>query len=354
MVRAQQAIGLDARGIVLTHHVMRSDNGIRAIAAVEPGMSRTRTRLQLLRRLLQLISAVQWADVVHWHFDTRVVPHDLDLKVVAALGKARLVEFWGSDIRIPEIAVRDNPYLARLLAEPDAGYAISFAQSRTAQERFARHGFACLAPGPELPDYVQPDLFPAAYRSEAALDLDGFEPSYPDPTRQRPLIVHMPSHLAIKGTAAVLAAVERLKAGCDFDFRLVHNVPREEALKIVSECDILLDQFVIGSFGTAALEGMALGKPAVCFLKPSVMANLPPGVPYVNANPDNLAEVVGSLLADGIRRQEIGRSSRAYVEKHHDSKTVARQLAGVYSEMLDSRHGGPGAVRGERERSQTR
>jgi Glycosyl transferases group 1 len=344
MVRAQQSIGLEARGIVIDPHVMQADAGIRALTPITPQMSRARAGGQILRRLAELARAVRWADVVHWHFDTRLAPRDADLRLVATLGRARVVEFWGSDIRIPEIATRDNPYLARLLAAPDADYPISYERSRSSQERFARHGFACLVPGPELPDYVQPDLFPSPFRAEAVLNLEELTPSYPDPARRLPLIVHAPSHLAIKGTEVVLAAVAQLKAQHDFEFKLLHNAPHGETLEVVRDCDVLLDQFVIGSFGTVALEAMALGKPAVCYLKPSVVANLPSDAPYVNANPDNLVEVVGSLLANGARRQEIGRRSRAYVELCHDARAVARQLAGIYQELLE------GNRKGKRER----
>jgi glycosyltransferase involved in cell wall biosynthesis len=352
MVRAQRAIGLEARGIVLDPHprraITQAQEGVRALAPINPDASRLSARWQTLRRLAGFAAAVRWADVIHWHFDTRLAPGDLDLRIVAALRKARIVEFWGSDIRIPEIAVRDNPYLAGLVtrATSDSGgivsprratYPISYQRSRRAQERFARYGFACLVPGPEMPDYVQPDLFPSPYRTEASLNLEEFTPSFPNASERRPVIVHSPSHLAIKGTDVVLAAIEELRARHDFEFRLVHNVPQTEALGIMRDCDIFLDQFIIGSFGTAALEAMALGKPAVCFLKPAVVANLPPDAPFVNANPDNLAEVVSSLLADGGRRNEIGRCGRAFVERHHDAHAVARQMAGIYEELMGER-----------------
>jgi hypothetical protein len=340
IVRAQRAIGVDARGLVIDRNIIQADDGIRSIVPIKPHMTRTRARIQILRRLADIASAARWADVVHWHAGTRVVPRDMDLKIVAALHKARIVEFWGSEIRIPEIAARDNPYLASLLASPDATYRISYLDSRNVQGRFARHGFACLVPGPELPAYVQPDLFPAPYQAEAVLYLQDFLPSYPDPLNRRPVVVHSPSRPAIKGTDAVLAAVEQVKARCDFDFQLVHNVPHAEALDILRGCDIFLDQFVIGSFGTAALEAMAFGKPAICYLKPSVASRLPSDAPYVNANPDDLGQMLESLLTDGLRRQEIGRRSRAYVERHHDAQVVARQLVTIYKGLLSRNHRG--------------
>jgi len=339
MVRAQRVIGLDARGLVINNQIIQTGTGVRNFNTVAPRGHPVCARIRSFQRWAAVASAIAWADVVHWHFDARTLRADLDLKLAATLGKARIVQFWGSDIRIPEIAVRDNPYLARLLTEHPDDYLISYHRSRGVQERFARYGFACVVPGPELRAYVQPDLFPSPYRAEAVLDLAEFTPRYPDPAQRKPVVVHTPSNLSVKGTACVLAAVEQLKAEHNFEFRLIHNVPRAEALALTQDCDIMLDQFVIGSFGTAALEAMALGKPAVCYLTPSVAAALPTDAPYINANQENLAQVLGELLADGERRHEIGRRSRAYVEQHHDATVIARQLLAIYHELLAKKQG---------------
>ena len=105
-----------------------------------------------------------------------------------------------------------------------------------------------------------------------------------------------------------------------------------------------MDQVVGGSHGLATLEAMAFGKPVVCYIKPSLVPKFPPELPIVNANQDNLAEVLAGLLADGARRQRIGRQSRAYVEKYHDAHDVARRLVTIYEELLaKSRRGRNGA-----------
>ncbi|MEM4202665.1 MAG: glycosyltransferase [Candidatus Methanomethylicaceae archaeon] len=342
-VRALRDIGIDARGLVLNSSPIQGNEGIETF---EIG-SRRRHPIHGVRQTLSwwyaVESAIRWADVVHWHSSGRALPKDLDLRYIALLNKARIVEFWGSDIRIPEIAVRDNPYLAKLLSDPNNDYHISYKSSREVQERFARYGFECLIPGPELVAYVQRDLFPSLFRTEARLILSEFEPKYPDPTLCKPVVVHTPSRLMAKGTPSVLRAIEQLKAQYDFEFKIIHGVPHDEALAMVRDCDIMLDQFVSGSFGVAALEAMALGKPVVCYIKPSLIPQLPSDCPIVNANQDNLVEVLGSLLEDGQRRHELGREGRAYVEKYHDAHQIARQLVTVYQELIEKnqrdRHG---------------
>jgi glycosyltransferase involved in cell wall biosynthesis len=278
-------------------------------------------------------SAIRWADVVHWHFGYRVLPGDLELKYAASLNKVRIVEFWGSDIRIPEIAVQDNPYFQRLLEDPTNDYQISYSASRKTQERFARNGFKCLIPAIELMPYVQRDLFPSPIETKVRIVLSDFDPKYPDPDRVVPVVAHAPSRLKAKGTPSVISAIEQLKTKFDFEFKLIHNVPHADAIDMMRDCDIMLDQFVAGVHGVAALEAMALGKPVVCYVKPSLLSEFPSEYPVINANQDNIIQVVGNLLADGQRRHEIGRQSRAYVEKHHDAHQIAHQLANLYQEL---------------------
>ncbi len=332
-VRALRDLGVDARGLAVIGTPIQGDAAVEVLPVVSIRRSPVRGTAAMLAKWRKLAAAIAWADVVHWHTGGLALPRGLDLDYTARLRKPRLVEFWGSDIRIPEIATADNPYLARLLADPATTYPISAARSRACQEAFARRGFAVLIAGAELSTYIQPNLFPAQFFSEAGLVLADFPPTYAEPGPRRPLVVHAPSNPTIKGTAAVLAAVEQLRPHYDFDFRLIENIPHDRALALVRECDIFLDQFVIGSFGTAALEAMAFGKPAVSYLRPAVQRLLPADLPIVNATQDNLAAVLAGLLADGQRRAELGRAGRAYVEAHHDAHQLARGWLDVYAAL---------------------
>jgi glycosyltransferase involved in cell wall biosynthesis len=168
--------------------------------------------------------------------------------------------------------------------------------------------------------------------------LPEFESNPPDPARTRPVIVHSPSAPNAKGTPAVLAAIDSLHDRFDFDFRLIQGIPRRQVLEMVRDADIFLDQFVLGGYGMAALEAMALGKPVLCYVKPSLIAQYPSDLPIVNATQESLTDLLAGLLADGARRPEIGLRSRAYVEKYHDALKIAGELKGIYEDVL-RRHG---------------
>jgi hypothetical protein len=232
------------------------------------------------------------------------------------------------------MAAADNPYVAKAYDQGDMKPGSS-AASIARQARFARYGFRCLIRRHELAPYLQKDLFPSYFVVPSPILLCEHSPKYPDPANPRPLVVHCPSHEGTKGTAAVLAAVDSLKRTHAFDFRLVRGAAKRECLAIMRDCDVMLDQFVLGDYGNASLEAMAFGKPTVCYVKPFVLSRCPEDFPIVNANPDNLVRVLGRLLDDGRLRLELGRKSRQYVEAHHDARKVAKELVGVYEQLLE-------------------
>lgn len=334
-VRALRDIGVDARGVVLNNPDICSDSGI--INYIRSGRRRHPVRglFQTARWWCAVLRHILWADVVHWHWTSSTMYTELDLRAVKSLGRPRLVEFWGSDIRIPEIASRDNPYIAQMYREhPELGNGCG-AASLKSQEKFHRYGFACTVADDELQSYLQREYFPTPYRVRQRVLLEDYVARFPSPANRRPILVHCPSSKAKKGTEAVLKAVENLRGRHDFEFRLVHGVPRNQALAMMAECDLYLDQFTIGAHGLAALEAMAFGKPVLCYIKPSLVGTYPTDMPIVNANQDNLAQVLEPLLRDGTLRHDIGRRSRAYVEKYHDAHKLARELVGIYEELIE-------------------
>jgi glycosyltransferase involved in cell wall biosynthesis len=334
-VQGLRGIGVEARGLVLNNVDIQDGGGIENHVISRPFWKNPyRTGRQACGWLSAFHAAVSWADVVHWHYTLSPIPFNRDLAYIARLNKPRLVEFWGTEIRDPERACTDNPYLKNLVAEGNA-YVISSRSSKRVQKAFSRAGFACLIPGPELFDYLVPGFFPDAVRTEAAVDVKGIDPVFPDPGNKKPVVAHMPSRPKVKGTEFVMEAVESLSHELDFEFRLIQNVPHREALDMVRSCDIMLDQFIIGSYGTAALEAMALGKPVFCYIKPSLLPRMPAECPMVNANPDDLRDRLKGMIQNGPLRHETGRKSRLYAEKHHDAGVVARQLAGIYRRTME-------------------
>lgn len=324
--------GIDARGLVVNNSIIQDTRGISLL----PHISRKHPFVGILRYWRyrrDIMAAIEWADIIHWHYSWALLKA-ADVRFAASLKKPGIVEFWGSDIRIPRMASSDNKYMADMYQHFPKLTRGAETRSLKTQRLFAKYDIACLIPGEELLTYVDRSAFPEPYRIRQRVNMGDYEPTYPDPSRTKPLLVHMPSHKARKGTDAVLKAIDSLKISHDFEFKLIHGVERSEALNILQQADIFLDQFAAGSHGLATLEAMAFGKPTLCYIKPSLISEFPADCPIINANQDNLADILKPVIEDGQLRNEIGRASRAYVEKYHDSRMLAKQLVNIYGELI--------------------
>lgn len=335
-VRALQEIGVEARGLARRVSIIQEYRGVETIDWM--GTPRGLARLwRGVRWRFRVIQALKWADVIHWHWGDSTWK-GFDLKIAAALKKPRIVEFWGSDLRNHRIAGEDNPFISRMYQQyPE----LLETKSQWAQRLFHRHGFACLIPGYELSDYLDPTLFASYYQTRARLPVHEYSPRYPEVEKRRPLVTHAPSNKQRKGTERVLEVVGRLGQQLPFDFTLINNVPRSEALEIVSKCDVFLDQFTIGAEGLASHEAMALGKPVLCYIKPSLQARYPPGLPIVATDQDALESNLAELVVHGEKRRELGERSRRYMETYYDARKLATDLTRIYEELVQ--HASPGS-----------
>ena len=335
-VHGLRGIGVDARGLVMRDLENQSAEGLKIM---DPKNSRQWSPMwvrSLVRRFHYFVRWVSWADIVHWYFDSSILPFGLDLKMIKVLKKPAVVEWLGSDIRIPEIEFEDNPYYKAAFPNGYEYQSENYQRSRQTQKRFVKAGFVPVVI-PCMIQYIQKDICPRFYKIWQPIRLDGFIPRCGDRRKRKPLIVHVTSAPVAKGTAAVLKAVDRLKKKYDFEFILIQGMIREKVLELIQQADIFLDQFVIGYYGMAALEAMGFGKPVLCYIKPSLLKEEAPDLPIVNANPENLVEPLEAILCDGRLRYEIGKRSRAYVEKYHDATKVAHQLVDIYQEVIKER-----------------
>lgn len=167
------------------------------------------------------------------------------------------------------------------------------------------------------------------------IDLCKFQESAPEITNYKPLLLHVPTDPEVKGTEFIVNAVERLKSkGLNFEFKLVRQLTQQDFYKILSGCDVYIDELRCGSHGVTAVESMAMGKPTISYIREDLIARYPADLPLVNANPDTIETVLEQLILDSQLRHDIGMSSRKYVEKYHDAKVVIRDMAGIYLDLL--------------------
>lgn len=154
-------------------------------------------------------------------------------------------------------------------------------------------------------------------------------------------ILHAPNHKNIKGTHFFEQAVEFLKsAGHEVELVMVQGVPNSHLKKMISECDIVADQLVIGWYAMFAIEAMALGKPVLCYVRDDleelyVRAGLLERgeLPLIKCSPENLNEILKKLIDDRPRLRAIGECGRAYVERHHSLDAIGTMFTSINNDL---------------------
>ncbi len=140
-------------------------------------------------------------------------------------------------------------------------------------------------------------------------------------------ICHAPTKRYLKGTEYVLKAVDELKGKFDFDFLLIENKPHKEVLKIKEQkCDVLIDQLTdLGGFGYGmnSMECLSMGIPSITYINPQYDEFLK-NHPFINANKDNIKEVLEKILTDPKTLLKKSAESRKWVTKAHNYINVSK------------------------------
>lgn len=266
---------------------------------------------------------------VHYHGSHLLrgsMHHLLEGPYLSARKIPMLVSFGGGDARIIDVARRKNPYFYRDADPARDARTREYLQSISKHVRF-------VATDCEMEDYVKP-YFEKVFPFRPPLDISRFSYTPLDEPSRPPVVLHVPTEPHVKGTEQIIAAAEKLQAeGLRFEFKMVRKLTQKEFYRELSQCDIYIDELRCGSHGVTAVEAMASGKPTITYIRPDLLEKYPSDLPLVNANPDTITVVLRNLIEDNIRRADISRRSRAYAEKYHDSRVVARDMLNVYRQI---------------------
>jgi hypothetical protein len=147
----------------------------------------------------------------------------------------------------------------------------------------------------------------------------------------------------IKGTPAVMAAVDRLR-GEGRKVRLIFRTGMKnfDVRYVQAQCDIIVDQLNYGRYGATAREGMMLGRPVICYLNVHELdaadeLDCLKEVPLISATEESLYLRLKELIDDAPRRAAIGAASREYALKWHNADACALRYEKVYDRLMGAR-----------------
>jgi glycosyltransferase involved in cell wall biosynthesis len=296
-------------------------------------------RNRFTRALIRIL-VFPWAllkyDIFHFFCDRGILPTKgwsgvnlFELILMRLFRKKVFVYTYGADVRTREKTMQLGKYNCCMHC-PNVGIACVCDEARHEKnvEKISRYATEVLSMG-DMMEYLP--------ESDAALffwPIDVKKVNYIQESSRHdgPIrIVHAPNHRHYKGTDYLIEAVEELKKeGLSLELVLVEKKANEEAMKLYQEADIIAEQFLIGWHGFMAIEAMALGKPVICYIRKQGYLLAPEECPIVNANPDNLKEVIQDLAENPDKRKNVGKQGRAYVEKYFSLESFSARLAGLY------------------------
>ena len=264
-----------------------------------------------------------------------------DLPLLKRAGKGIVVTYQGDDGRQGDFCLASFEISPASEVEPGYYSAESDAHKRKRISKFAQYADRIYALNPDLLHMLPAGSQFLPYSHVDPRDWQGADEGDRDPTV--PVILHAPSHRGVKGTAYVLEAISRLRReGVALEFLLLEGLPRTEARPIYGRVDLLIDQLLCGWYGGLAVELMALGKPVVCYIREEDLKFIPSemrqDLPIIHASPATLHQVLREWLTERRHElREMGRRSRAYVEKWHDPLKIAARMRGEYEAIMASK-----------------
>jgi hypothetical protein len=179
--------------------------------------------------------------------------------------------------------------------------------------------------------------------SHFSIDLPPLAPAKEKDTSGRIRILHAPNHREIKGTRHVEKAINELNAeGLDIELVVAQRLSNAEVRRLILECDLVIDQLVIGWYAMFAIEAMASGKPVICNLRAD-LGELYVGagllrefdeIPIIHANFHSLKDVLRRLYENRQELDVAGARGPVYVERHHSIASISHVFLSILGPLI--------------------
>jgi glycosyltransferase involved in cell wall biosynthesis len=138
----------------------------------------------------------------------------------------------------------------------------------------------------------------------------------------------------------VLAAIEQLKSeGHAVDYMYISDKPSNQMRFYQAQADIVVEQLIYGWWGSTGVETMALGKPVVCYIRPSwkelflSLYKEHEDIPIVEADTQTVYESLKRLVVDADYRKQKGMESRLFAERHFNPKENTKSLIQILEKL---------------------
>jgi hypothetical protein len=248
---------------------------------------------------------------------------DQSVRELVRAGKNVALVSHGTDSRVPSVhAARErwHPYDALPPAqvrrmEENARANVAFYESFDGPVFVSTPGLLEFAPHASwLPVVVEPEMW---------------QPHDVPMKRAVPIVAHVPSGPQ-KGSHMIDPVLTDLAHGGLIEYLRIEGVPFADMPDLYGRADIVVEQFGIADYSTAACEAMAAGRVVVSRVADGVREHVRVttglDLPVVEANPATLEDVILGLIRDRERAVALGEQSAAFAREVHDGRLSASVL----------------------------
>lgn len=233
----------------------------------------------------------------------------------------------GSDIRQPRVhagRVKDSPFQPSVYEHTEA-LAKQSAKNAAMADRLGLPEFVST---PDLLNYrPQATWLPILVNEEVWNRVSA--PAVKD--NPRPRIIHIPSRAALKGTALARPILQQLHDEHIIEYVELSGVPFREMPGITRSADMMVDQFGMDAYGTAAIEAMSQGVPVIGQIgeltKSYVRERTGQEIPIADATADTLRETVIELASNPDKRIELANKGLDFLDRVHSPQNVRAVLS---------------------------
>ncbi len=147
-----------------------------------------------------------------------------------------------------------------------------------------------------------------------------------------------------KGMPETLSILESLRRAHGFSYRCVHKEPFSEAIKAKKMARVVVDELVTGGYHLSGVEGLSLGKPVFSYLddRTQFILRAVSGAtecPFISVRLEESKNVLERLLGDFQLCEEVGRFSRAWIEKFWSDRELVDHYVYVYRSLIEGNGG---------------